>query len=102
MKTVFAKQYNKMNSPLSKRWRLRAHNQFVTFFLAFGFFGFLIILFSIFFPIINEKKYTDYFLMVFLVIALLSMLNEDTLETQAGVTFFSYFLGIIEKNNKTI
>jgi len=29
--------------------------------------------------------------MTFFCIALLSMLNEDTLETQAGVTFFAFF-----------
>ncbi len=94
LKTAFAKQYNEMNSPLSKRWRLRAHNQLVTFFVTFGLIGFLIIIFAMFYPIFYEQKFKDYFFMVFLIIILLSMLNEDTLETQAGVTFFSYFYSL--------
>ncbi|MCK5822387.1 MAG: O-antigen ligase family protein [Bacteroidales bacterium] len=94
LKTAFAEQYNKMNSPLSQRWRLRAHNQFVTFFVTFGLIGFLIIIFAMIYPIFHEKKFKNYFFMIFLIIVLLSMLNEDTLETQAGVTFFTYFYSL--------
>ncbi|MBE9468692.1 MAG: O-antigen ligase family protein [Bacteroidetes bacterium] len=94
LKISFAKQYNKINSLLSAKWRLRAHNQLVTFFTTFGLIGFSIIIFAMFFPIFKEKKYNDYFFMIFLIIVLLSMLNEDTLETQAGVTFFSYFYSL--------
>ncbi len=94
LKTVFAQQYNKMNSPLSQRWRLRAHNQFVTFFVTFGLIGFLIIIFAMFYPIVHEYKFINYFFIVFFIIALFSMLDEDTLETQAGVTFFAYFYSL--------
>jgi hypothetical protein len=40
--------------------------------------------------------------MMFFFIAFLSMLNEDTLETHAGVTFFSYFysLFLFARDNK--
>jgi hypothetical protein len=44
----------------------------------------------------------DYFYYVFLIIALSSMLTEDTLETQAGVTYFALFNSLLllqgEKN----
>ena len=41
--------------------------------------------------------------LVFLLIALFSMFNEDTLESQPGVTFFSFFysLLIFNQNNKS-
>ena len=38
---AFNIQYNISNSPLAQRWRLKAHNQLITFFLTFGVFGFL-------------------------------------------------------------
>ena len=49
-----------------------------------------------------ENKQKDYWFMMFFFIAFLSMLNEDTLETHAGVTFFSYFysLFLFARDNK--
>jgi len=91
----FDRHYEKTNSILSEKWRLRAHNQFVTFFIAFGFFGFLWIMFSLVYPVFYEKKNKDFLFLMFFVIALLSMLNEDTLETHAGVTFFSFFYALL-------
>ena len=88
---AFNVQYEKMDSPLQKQYRRRAHNQFVSFFIAFGLIGFLWIMFAIIYPIISEKKYNNYFFVIFILIALVSFLNEDTLETQAGVTFFTFF-----------
>lgn len=89
LKIEFNKEYELSNSKLTIEWRLRAHNQLVTFFIAFGIIGFLIIMFSIIFPIFYEKKYRVFLFNIFFTIALLSMINEDTLETQAGVTFFA-------------
>ncbi|MBI5218826.1 MAG: O-antigen ligase family protein [Bacteroidia bacterium] len=87
----FAKQYKKMNSPLQKEFRFRAHNQFVTFFLTFGIIGFLWIMFSMIAPVFIEKAYKSYIFLMFFIVALVSMLNEDTLESQPGVTFFLFF-----------
>ena len=91
---AFDIQYEENDSPLTARWRLRAHNQFVTFFISFGAFGFLYCMFAFLYPLFYENKLNDYWFMMFLVIAFLSMLNEDTIETHAGVTFFSYFYSL--------
>jgi hypothetical protein len=37
------------------------------------------------------KKTVDYLYITFFLIAVVSFLTEDTLETQAGVTFFAFF-----------
>lgn len=89
---AFEQEYIKQNSPLSERWRLRAHNQLVTFFLTFGIIGFLLILVCFLYPVYYEQKWKNYFMILFLSIAFLSFLNEDTLETQAGISFFMFFL----------
>jgi len=100
---AFRDYYEKTDSKLDKRWRLRAHNQYITFLLTFGIFGFLWIMFSLIYPVFQEKKWTDYFFIVFFIIGFLSMMNEDTLETHIGNSFFSFFyafflLGVRNKN----
>lgn len=94
VKDSFHKQYEIDKSKLPKNNRLRAHNQFVTFFLSFGIVGFIVILFSIFYPVIKLKGFKSYLFVVFFIIALLSFLNEDTLESQIGITLFSYFYSL--------
>ena len=90
----FNKQYDLSGSKLEPKFRLRAHNQLLTFFITFGFIGFLWILFAIIFSVIYEKKYKDLLTMSFLLVIFLSMLNEDTLETHVGISFFSLFFAL--------
>jgi hypothetical protein len=100
---AFLEQYQKSNSPLDPQNRLRAHNQYLEITVALGIIGFLIFIFCIFYPIWLNRNYVDYFYYIFLIIALSSMLTEDTLETQAGVTYFALFNSLLllqgEKNH---
>jgi hypothetical protein len=86
--------YSDTNSVLSERWRLRAHNQYLTFMVTFGIVGFLWILLSFILPVFIEKKWNNYFFLMFFLIGFLSMLNEDTLETHIGVSFFAFFYSL--------
>jgi len=94
LQSAFENQYELSKSRLNPEWRLRAHNQFITFFIAFGVFGFIYCVFAVVYPVILEKGFRNYFFMMFFLIAFLSMLNEDTLETHAGATFFSFFYSL--------
>lgn len=89
--TAFEQKYEQLQSPLDPVWRLRAHNQFLTFMISFGVLGFILLISAIILPVALERRKNAYFLMMFLLVAMLSMLNEDTLETQAGVGFFALF-----------
>jgi len=91
VQAAFDQKYVELNSPLEMDWRRRAHNQFLTFMIAFGIAGFLLLIGAVVVPVLLEKRKNPYFIMMFLLVALLSMLNEDTLETQAGVAFFAVF-----------
>jgi len=91
MNEAFHQEYVKMNSKLAPDQRWRSHDQFLSIFIGFGVFGLLWFLFSVFYPPFALGKYHDYFFLVFLIIALLSMIPEDTIESQAGVTFFAFF-----------
>jgi len=92
--TVFSSQYEIEKSRLSKDNRLRAHNQLVTFLLSFGIFGFLFILFSLIAPAILEHKLSSYLFLIIFIIGFLSFINEDTLETQHGISFFTFFYAL--------
>jgi hypothetical protein len=87
----FDQKYVQLQSRLDQAWRLRAHNQFLSFMIAFGILGFILIMVSLILPAILEKRFGSYFVLLFFITAMLSFLNEDTLETQAGVAFFAVF-----------
>ncbi len=91
---TFVLEYDKMNSLLDKRWRLRSHNQYLSIAVAFGILGLTWFLISLVYPFIRQFKKNDYIYISFSIISILSMLTEDTLETQAGVTFFALFTSI--------
>ena len=91
MNVAFARQYEKMNSPLDKKWRFRSHNQFLSITVGFGIFGLLWFLASLIYPFLFKRVRKDYFYFVFFIIAMLSMIAEDTIESQAGLTFFVFF-----------
>lgn len=88
---AFNQKYIEQNSPLTKEWRLRSHNQYLSIGVAFGSVGIIWFLFTLIYPMVKQKRQFDYLYITFLIIALVSFLNEDTLETQAGVTFYVFF-----------
>lgn len=95
MNIAFEDQYNKMHSKLAPGNRWRSHNQFLSIFVGFGIFGFIWFLISVFYPPVMLGKFTDYFFLIFLIIAVISMIPEDTIESQAGVTFFAFFYSFL-------
>ena len=99
---AFEQEYIKNNSTLSQEWRLRSHNQYLSIAVAFGIIGLLWFLLTLIIPFLNEKKGFNYLYITFFIIAIVSFFTEDTLETQAGATFFgflnSFFLFSNEKN----
>ncbi|MFQ3580006.1 MAG: O-antigen ligase family protein, partial [Bacteroidales bacterium] len=90
----FKALYIEKHSVLEPQYRHRTHNQFVTFFATFGIFGFLLIIFGMFYPIFKNLENLNWLFISFMIIILLSMLSDDTLETSTGVVFFSFFYAL--------
>lgn len=88
---AYRQQYETINSPLPEDLRLRAHNQYITIWVSFGIVGFIWFILAYFFIILVKQNYADFLIAAHFCITSLSMLNEDTLETQAGITFFVLF-----------
>ncbi|MCK4568929.1 MAG: O-antigen ligase family protein [Bacteroidales bacterium] len=103
MNIAFERQYELMDSPLKLEFRWRSHNQFLSITVGFGIIGILWFLFALFYPPIKLHRLSDYFYLSFFVIMIVSMISEDTIETQAGVTIFAFFtsLFLFGKKDKT-
>ncbi len=95
MNEAFQRQYEKMHTKLAPDQRWRSHDQFLSIFIGFGIFGLIWFLFAIIYPPYLLGKFRDYFFMIFFIIAMISMIPEDTIETQAGVTFFAFFYAFL-------
>jgi hypothetical protein len=92
---AFNRTYTQLDSKLHESFRMRSHNQFLAVFIAFGIFGLLWFIFTLLYPGLKSGKFTNYFYIVFFIIIIMSMLTEDTLETQAGATFFAFFNALL-------
>lgn len=86
---AFDDQYEMDQSILRPEARLRAHNQYITFFVTFGVLGGGLFLLVLLLPFLRTS--TDFLYLCFFLIISMSFLWEDTLETQAGVTLYAFF-----------
>jgi hypothetical protein len=91
---AFTRHYEENNSPLRLERRRRAHNQYLTFMIAFGIPGMLVCLFALIYPVFLRQRWGSYMAIVFLLTMALSMLDEDTLENTPGVVMFSFFYAL--------
>ncbi len=91
---AFKTFYESCNSPLKDKWRRRAHNQFLTFLISFGIPGLIICLVSLVAPLFLAHRQRSFLAAGFLILMMLSMLNEDTLETSVGASFMAFFYAL--------
>lgn len=91
MNLEYNKMYDELDSKLGQEYRLRAHNQYLNFLITFGIMGFLFFLVIICYPFFGNKHANSFLYIGFCIILYTSMLNEDTLETQVGVTLYAFF-----------
>ena len=88
---AYQQAYDELDSPLEPQYRFKAHNQYLSITVGLGLVGLLVFLFSLLTPYFASKRNRTYLYTVFMVILLLSMLPEDTIESQAGVMWFAFF-----------
>jgi len=104
---AFDLKYEETNN-LEEAFRLRAHNQYLTIWLTFGIGGLVLFLCLLGAPFFQYEKAKSSAFILFWLISTISMVNEDTLETQVGVTFFAFFfffllnqgVGINQESNR--
>ena len=94
IKNVLDKSYEERNSPLEKTRRLKPHNTYLTYWLTFGIFGILFIIFLLSYFGLIAIKANFPLGVIFILIVSSSFLSEDTLDSQAGITFFTFFFSL--------
>lgn len=83
-------------TPLDESFQwMHPHNQFLSIALTLGIPALLYFVFSLTFPMSRMGRWKNYISLAFFIIAVTSFLNDDTLETQQGVTFFAYFNALV-------
>ncbi len=100
----FNKAYEEMKTQLLPEFRFHSHNEYLSMTVAFGILGGLYFIFSLFFPYFYLNKQNDFLYTSFFIILLLSMLTEDTPESQAGATFMVFLnvLLLFHQHNKPV
>jgi uncharacterized membrane protein len=68
-----------------------SHNQFLTYLVAYGIIGLIWFLFAILYPAVVKKSFQSFFFLVFFTITMVSFFSDDTLNNQAGISFFAFF-----------
>lgn len=93
VRTSFHQELKRMQSPLqsAQGGMFSSHNQFLSYLVAYGVIGGIWFLFAILYPALVKKAFRQYLFTVFITIVLISFLGDDTLNTQAGVSFFAFF-----------
>lgn len=93
LKKAFRSEYRKMGSPLehAKGGLQSSHNQFLNILVMFGIFGLMWFVIALLYPAVILKGFSDFLFRIFFIILIVSMFGDDTLKSQAGVTFAAFF-----------
>jgi hypothetical protein len=98
----FREQLVTMGSPLqnSKEGMFSSHNQFLNYAVSAGILGLTWFIVAMIYPAIILNRFRNYLFLVFFSVAIVSFLGDDTLKSQAGVTFFAFFYGLFVYRNE--
>lgn len=91
IKNAYFKKYDSEKTQLPIEQKRLCHNQYLTNLVKFGIIGFVISFFALIFPFVKNKKFNEFLPIIFMLIFFISMINEDTLQTQTGVNFITVF-----------
>lgn len=92
---AFSEEYASNLTPLKPEYRLRAHNQYLTFGVTFGIAGAMLAVILILLPWLTSGCRRSYLFLLFMTVILVSMFNDDTFSSFTGAAFFSYFYTLL-------
>lgn len=91
---AFDAYYETTHSALEPKWRLRAHNEYLTLWISFGVFGLLWSLFTWWWPAYKNGAWKHPLFIAWAIAFGVSCFTDDTIETQAGATFFALYYAL--------
>lgn len=90
-KAEFRKTYIETNSKLSESLYASSHNQYLNYWVKFGFIGFVLIMFFLVYPVIKTHRYQDSLFLIFLVFLFFANFSDSNFESHMGSSFFLFF-----------
>jgi hypothetical protein len=90
-KEEFRKTYIETNSKLSENLYASSHNQYLNYWVKFGFIGLLLIMGFLIFPVVKTYRYHDPLFLIFLVFLFFANLSDSNFESHMGSSFFLVF-----------
>jgi hypothetical protein len=88
---AFDEKYENLMFGVKNKYQLRAHNQYLTMGITFGLFGLAYFIWMLFSGFSVKPNANSYLFIGSFIVFMVSMLNEDTLETQFGITYALFF-----------
>lgn len=88
---AYQEKYDQNKFFLNQKYRQRSHNMFLSYWIDFGLIGMCYICFALAAPVFLERKTKSFLLLIFLLIVLISFMNEDTLNNHDAISFFAFF-----------
>ncbi|BBE17901.1 hypothetical protein AQPE_2060 [Aquipluma nitroreducens] len=88
---AYQEQYDQNKFFKDQKYRQRSHNMFLSYWIDFGLIGMFYICFALTAPVFLERKTKSFLLLIFLLIVLISFMNEDTLNNHDAISFFAFF-----------
>ena len=87
----FSKAFKRINSKLKVNNYGSAHDQYLSYFLKFGFVGFIYIFWVVFSVIYFKKQYRNQLFMLFFIQIMVANLGDSNWETHVGLAYFVFF-----------
>ena len=94
LKNVFKNKYQELQTKLTEKNQIRAHNTFLTSAITFGVFGFCFFIYLLFVSASIQLKMQNISGFIFWTVMFVAFFFEDTIETQTGITLFAFFLAL--------
>lgn len=92
---AFDAAYVELGSDLAPEWRHRAHQQYLTLWISFGLLGLLFSLWTWVWPAWRLGAWRQPLFVAWTVIFAVAGFSDDTIETQAGATFFALYYALL-------
>jgi O-antigen ligase len=98
VKAALQTKYEEKNITMAHADHLNSHNQYLQTALAIGITGFIVLVGSLFLPVIYTFRKRNFLYTIFILLFSFNLLVESMLERQAGVVFYAFFNALLFSN----
>jgi len=87
---TYQQRYDQNKFFQNQKFRQRSHNMFLSYWIDFGLIGLIYICVALSLPVFLEHKTQNFLVLTFVLVVLISFMNEDTLNNHDAICFFAF------------